>query len=385
MTALEEYLRDGENSLVEFKSEQVHPDSLAKAIVAFANMAGGEILIGVEDDGRVSGVNDPTLADKIIVIYRNNIAPPLIPVITSTEFQGKRIYYIAVSKGLYKPYKVKTTNKFYIRAGATSVEPTNEELIRLFQDGQQRHFEISPIPGTALADVDLLKFRAYCTDFRTIDVDDQERERLLYNLQILTREGNLTIAGLLFFGKEIVRFLPQAGIELHSFAGDDVTSDILDSKIVVSDIPAAIAAAEDFVTFHSQKRSYFNAAETRRTDRYDFEPFVVRELVVNAFAHRDWSIFGQKIRIAIFHDRLELFSPGKLPNTINLENALSGVSYYRNPIIAQWLHDYRLSEKLGRGLFKMMKFYKANQLPAPQFVADPTYFKVILSNANLSA
>jgi ATP-dependent DNA helicase RecG len=74
--------------------------------------------------------------------------------------------------------------------------------------------------------------------------------------------------------------------------------------------------------------------------------------------------------------------PDKLLTTPNLENALSGVSYYRNPIIAYWLHDYRLSEKLGRGLFKMMKSYKANQLPAPQLIVDPSCFKVILPNAN---
>lgn len=199
---------------------------------------------------------------------------------------------------------------------------------------------------------------------------------------MLTKDGTLTIAGLLFFGKQIERLLPQAGIQLHYFSGVDVDSEILDIKESVNPVPQLIQAAEDFVNHHSSKRAYFNPEQTRRTDVADYEPFVIRELVTNAFAHRDWSIFGQRIRLHLFHDRLELFSPGRLPNTLTLEQALSGMSYYRNPVMAQWLKDYGLSEKVGRGLFKINKFYKKTQLPPPQFLATEHTFHVIVPKAN---
>ena len=180
-------IRDGENSFVEFKNEQFHPDSLAKVVVAFANMQGGTILIGVEDAGYISGVSSKSVEERIVTICRNNVIPPIIPLITSVRLDDKMVYQVVIEKGTYKPYKVKTTNKFYIRAGSVSVKPTNEELIRLFQNGQQLHFEVGPVPGTSIEDVDLLKFKTYCQDFRRIEVDNDEIETLLSNLQILTQ------------------------------------------------------------------------------------------------------------------------------------------------------------------------------------------------------
>ena len=100
--------------------------------------------------------------------------------------------------------------------------------------------------------------------------------------------------------------------------------------------------------------------------------------------HRDWSIFGQKIRLNLFVDRLEVFSPGSIPNTLNLKRALAGISYYRNPLIAQMLKDYNLAEKVGRGLLKITKFYDSHHLKPPVFDATDAYFNVILYNANVT-
>lgn len=94
--------------------------------------------------------------------------------------------------------------------------------------------------------------------------------------------------------------------------------------------------------------------------------------------HRDWSIFGQKIRINIFSDRIEVFSPGKLPNTLNLQRALSGISYYRNPIIARMLKDCRLADRVGRGLQKIMRFYREKGGKLPEFDVDGEYVRVVV-------
>jgi len=109
---------------------------------------------------------------------------------------------------------------------------------------------------------------------------------------------------------------------------------------------------------------------------------VVRELITNAFCHRDWSIFGQKIRLSLFDDRLELFSPGALPNALTLENALAGISFYRNPNIAQLCRDYGLVEKAGRGLQKIVAICKQLSLPQPQFQCGSTFIKTTVYKAN---
>lgn len=386
-------LQTGENSLVEFKAAAVHPDSLAKTIVAFANMKGGQILVGIEDDGTITGVKAiPELMDRVIQICRNNIQPPLIPQLITVPWQGQQVLVIEVDKGLHKPYKVKTSNRYYLRAGAVSIEPTQEELVRLLQDGAQFHFEVSSLPGTQITDLDPLKWGYYYHDLRGLDQEPNlepavtpsldataEISRLLYNLQFIDDEGNLTVVGNLFFGRQPTRTLPQAGLELNAFAGEDVTTDLVDSLTLTDTIPEAIQAGLAFVRRNSRHRPVFNADETHRRDIPDYEPFVLRELLVNAFAHRDWSIFGQRIRLNLFDQRLELFSPGRLPNTLNLDRALAGVSYYRNPLIAQLLKDYGLMDRLGRGLLKVLQHYHRRQQPVPQFENGSDFFRVVVA------
>lgn len=382
---IQNIIDNGENSRTEFKSSDFHNNSLAKEIVAFSNMSGGDVFIGVEDNGAITGIEDNSLEEKVINICRNNIVPPVIPEIFFQTIQGKKILHISVERGKFKPYKVRQSNKYYIRAGSVSIEPTNEELIRLFQNGAQLHFEASKLPGATLDDIDLLKFRLYCTDWRAMEWDDEtDHRRLLYNLQIIDEDDQMTVVGALFFAKNITRHLPQAGIEINFFDGKDKTANIKDYKSLDNDLPALVAAAEQFVRFNSSTRATFNSDETRRMDRHDYEPFVVRELVVNAFTHRDWSIFGQKVRLNMFADRLEIFSPGKIPNTLNLTRALAGLSYYRNPVIAQMLKDYKLAEKAGRGLLKIVTFYKKQQLKPPDFDSTEAYFNVTVYNASAS-
>lgn len=372
-----EIIKSGENSKVEFKSKEFHSDSLAKEIVAFANMQGGDIFIGISDDGVIEGI-DSKVEERVINICRNNITPSIIPEITTLSVNKKRILKVSIPKGSHKPYKVKSSNKFYIRAGSLSIEPTNEELIRLFQDGSQLHFEVSSVHGCTVNSLDLYLFKTYLREYRQLDFEDTELESLLYNLQCINEDGVPTVAGMLFFGKNPARYLPQIGVELNCFAGFDTASEVIDTKTDDSVIPISAQNALQFIKYHQSVGASFDESTGNRIDKPQYEPFVMRELVINCFMHRDWSIFGQKIRINIFLDRIEIFSPGKLPNTLNLQRALSGISYYRNPIIAQMLKDYKLADRLGRGLQKVMRFYKEQGGSPPLFDVDGEYVRVVV-------
>lgn len=370
----------GEDSVREFKREDVHNDSVAKVVVAFANFEGGEIWLGVEDDGSVSGITQSKIEERILQICRNNVSPPIIPKILFHLVEGKKVAQVSIPKGTAKPYK--TQGRLYIRAGSLSVEPTNEELLRLFQESEQLHFETTSVYGSTIHDLDLLKFRIYCQDFRKAEVSDEETSQSLYNFEMTDEKGQCTVAGLLLFGKNIPAYLPQAGIQLALFKGLDNTGDILDSKTLAQPVEDCIRLSEQFVKFNSNTRSYFPKDTIYRKDVEDYPEFAVRELLANAFAHRDWTIYGQQIRLFMFDDRLEVFSPGKLPNTLNLQRALHGISYYRNPVIAQILRDYNLIEKFGRGLHKIVQYYRKNNLKAPEFEAAPHHFKVTLYKSN---
>ncbi|MER2600796.1 MAG: ATP-binding protein, partial [Candidatus Competibacter phosphatis] len=214
--------------------------------------------------------------------------------------------------------------------------------------------------------------------YRKIEFDEPMINQLLLNWQLIDRYGQCTITGALFFGIEITRLLPQAGAQLFRFAGNDRTGAIIDQREINESIPEIIDGTVKFIQENSSVRSFFPADSIRRTDIAQYDLFAVRELVVNAFCHRDWSIFGQRIRLSLFDDRLEIFSPGPLPNTLSLENALAGVSYYRNPNIAQLCKDYELAEKAGRGLQKIFKSYQERNLPLPEFINDPAFFQVVL-------
>ena len=379
---LQSLIESGESSRTEFKSGAFHNDSLAKEIVAFANMRGGQILVGVEDDGSLSGIAEPSrMIERIIHISRNNILPPLIPDLVVVRCGDRNILVVTVEKGPAKPYKVKSSNRYYIRAGTSAIEPTQEELVRLLQDGAQFHFEASALPASGLDDIDLLKVRMYCREYRKIECEEEEIPQICYNLQIVDERQRMTVVGNLLFGRQPARLLPQAGLELNAFDGTDVITPLIDSATILDTLPECIQAGEAFVRRNSHVRPVFNADETRRRDIPDYEPFVVRELLANAFAHRDWSIFGQRIRLHLFADRLECFSPGRLPNTLNLTRALAGVSYYRNPLIAQMLKDYGLVDKLGRGLQKIMRHYATAGLPSPEFDQSGEFFTVTVKKS----
>lgn len=372
-------IKAGEDSYTEFKSEKVHNDSLAKEIVAFANIAGGSIFIGIEDDGNITGVAEKNIEEKVVQICRNSIQPSIVPIVVKHYIQNKLIIEIKIDKGIHRPYKVKTTNKYYIRVGSVSTEPTQEELVRLFQSGGILHFELVSLNGKGKELLDILRFRDYCENYRKTEFPDETGiDTFLENLQILDSQKNLTLLGGLFFGRNMQWLLPQSGIQLARFEGLDKTGNILDHRDLYASIPECIDSALKFVNENSKIKGVFKEGNIRRLDIPEFDLQIIKELLSNAFCHRDWSIWGQQIRLFMFEDRLEIFSPGGLPNTLTLQKALSGISYYRNPAITQICKDYGFVEKAGRGLEKITRKCKLEGIESPVFECDLQYVKVTI-------
>jgi ATP-dependent DNA helicase RecG len=347
-------IEQGENSAIEFKSSSVRPEKLARELVAFANSSGGTLLLGVEDDGTVSGLKDREHVEEWVAnIVRNNIVPAISPSIQQLTFENKQIVRIDIPRGMDKPYQT-IDGKFWIRVGSTNRMATKEELSRLFQQAGLVHFDIAPLEGTLPSDLDSKKLDEYWSTYYDINyskLEAIEQKRLLMNADILSKVDEnecASVGGLLIFGIEPQRKLPQSSITFAIFNGLFVTNDLLDKHEIKGTLAELIRQASAKIETFIPKPSIIKGMV--REEKPAIPSKVIREALVNAVCHRDYSIGNRRITIFIFKDRLEITSPGRLPNTLNIEKILTGNSAPRNNFILKYLDNMKFIDGLGRGV-----------------------------------
>lgn len=380
MNPLTELLAQGKSSQTEFKSEHVKPEDLAREIVALLNFMGGKILLGVEDDGTVSGVSRPDIEEWVMNVCRNNVSPPLVPLYQKFQVEGKSVVVLDIPAGVAKPYQTQKGD-YYLRVGSTSRKAGREELARLFQDSGMVHDETKPIPNTSLTDLDWYRLREYFLNFHPaqLNIEAEEegmRKRILQNLELLADDnGTVTVLGMLLFGKQPERHLPQSETLFAHFLGEEIGDDILDRKSLTGPVPSMLQDALRVSRLNLQ-----TPAEIEGLTRVDFPVFpekVLRELLVNAFIHRRWSLMGN-VRVFLFSDRLEIISPGRLPNGVTIEKMKNSTHAARNPLLMKFAQDYHFVEKIGRGIPLVLREMKKLGAREPDFVESGEEFKVTL-------
>jgi ATP-dependent DNA helicase RecG len=363
-----ELISKGENSGVEFKRVDIQPYELAKEIVAFLNFEGGIIILGVEDDGTIQGITRENIEEWVINICRDKVKPEVIPYYETIEINGKIIAMVRFPKGLYVHHVWHNNHQYYyIRVGSTSREASPEELQRLFQQRGQIRFDLKPVAGTKFEDLDLLRLKNYFRDIRTQDIPDNDEIehwiRLLVNTEIMVEDNGeytTSVGGILLFGKNPNQYLPQAGITAVAYRGIEKDYDAIERTVIRGAIVARldeqgeivengiIEKAIEFVRRNTQSKSYIDKG--RRIDKPAYPSEVIRETIVNAIAHRDYTISGTDIELSIYSDRLEVISPGKLPNTVTVERMKAGCRATRNELIKEVLRDYNYIEATGLGV-----------------------------------
>jgi ATP-dependent DNA helicase RecG len=368
-------IHNGENSFVEFKTEKVDNAKLAKEMVAFANARGGTLLIGVEDNGQIEGISAPQLEQRIMNIASSSIYPAIIPLYYELLIDAaKKIAVVEIEQGINKPYCYNREGKthYYIRFGSESRIATREQLQRLFQAAGGIHFELKPVFGATITDLDLDLVENFCFYHRHLDLNSltkDEQINFLTNMQLLILEENkicATVAGLLMFGRDPKRFLYQAGISVVRYKGieksyDYVKREIRKPAISKQDkntlkiiVEGSIDDAVRFVSEQIPQKAGLQGA--RREVQYAYPLESVREAIVNAVAHRDYTIAGADISVDIFDDRLEIKSPGKIPNTLTIEKMKIGTKYYRNQLLVDYLAEAGYMDKNSLGIpLKILK------------------------------
>ncbi|MEA3342039.1 MAG: ATP-binding protein, partial [Chloroflexota bacterium] len=366
-------IRQGEDSYTEFKEVAAHPDNLAAAIVAFANTDGGRLILGVSDEGTVIGVPDTDRAmQRIDLICSHNVEPPLICFQEKVSLEERLVLVVRVPKGPERPYR---TNRgvYYIRTASGRRQASRDELRRLYQATFALFPDELPVSGTGLADLNRPYFE---TTFErlydmTVDEVDLSLSHLLRNLRLVKGE-ELTVAGVLLFGRRPQRHLPFAHVSGVHFHGLEVGERFRDRKEIEGTLEQQVEGALAFLDLRLPLPGQIEGLY--RQDKPEFPPFVLREAVVNAIVHRDYTIHGQ-VRVFIFDDRLEIASPGELPNTATLDSIRFGIHVERNPLLVTFLSKLGLMSRVGTGIPRMIRAMREAKLPPPEFEITDGQFR----------
>ncbi|HCD1255884.1 RNA-binding domain-containing protein [Klebsiella aerogenes] len=397
-----EIIANGESSGVEFKRDDIRPEQLAKEVVAMANFQGGSVLLGVEDDGTITGIQRQNLEEWVMNVMQDKIHPMLLPFYEEVRMDDNlTVAIVTFPQGISKPYVVRHQGReeIFIRVGSTSRLATREQQMRLFEIGGMLHTEVMPVPRTDISSLDEARLQNYLRDIlRDPDIPEtpeQWQQRLL-GLSFLTQAGEnicCTIAGLVLFGKHPRQYLRQSGIRVFAFASEDkeyqpLLDDILDGPMVGRfDTEEAGKALIDgglierlmstimpFITSEAPQPDTHLRRET--TWYYPLE--AIRETVVNALAHRDWTRFVE-IEIGLYSNRFEVISPGALNNSMSVEKMVAGQRSPRNTIIMEVLRDYGYVDSRGMGVrTKIIPLTQAMSGQLPEFTATEDYLKTIL-------
>jgi ATP-dependent DNA helicase RecG len=330
----------GEDSTRQFKRDVTNGDALAAEMVAFANAEGGTIFLGVADDGTTPGLSadDVKRLNQLIGNTANHAVRSPLTVQTKDVAlpSGRVIIVLTVPKGLDKPYFDKN-GVIWLKAGADKRRVNSkEELRRLFQITDQFHADELPTKATVDA-IDELRFRDFLRDTYAQKLPSRaaDRLRLLANMNLATGEGVLNLAGLLRFGEQPQRFKPQFVVKGVTYPGNDIhTSRYDDTEDFSGPLRRVFDDALAFVLRNLRKVQAGRGVNSLGVP--EVPPVVFEELLVNALVHRDYLI-SAPIRLFIFDDRIEIISPGTLPNSLTVENIRAGNSNLRNPILASFV------------------------------------------------
>ena len=358
-----ELIQSGETSKVQFKRGFDNQDKIAAEIIAFANSKGGMLLFGVEDKtGEIAGLGYDEIqkiGNKVSTVA-NELVNPSVYVMTEvilveTETEKRKILVVDVEEGIHKPYK-DNNGTIWLKQGADKRKLTeNSEIMRLFQQGSNLLADEMAVYGTNIKDIDE---RLFSDHFEREFKRPYQEKGLTYEEALRVKrvliDGKATLAGLLFFGREPQKFKPAFTIKLVSFVGNDSACRSYRSKPedTKGTIPEMFKQAMMFLKSslrYTQQGQGFNSIGIP-----EISPIALEEILQNALVHRDY-FKNAPVRVFVFDNRIEIISPGKLPNGLTVEDVKYGNPVIRNnQIVAFGIQTLPFSG-LGTGLKRALE------------------------------
>jgi len=378
ITELLEIISRGEDSKHQFKQDFSNEISLAQEMIAFSNSGGGQIFIGVNDDGDIVGLSQKDvnrLNNLISNAASQHIKNPINPQTENISLEGKIIIIITVSDGISKPYSDKD-GVFWVKSGADKRKATaKEEIQRLFQKAGLLHGDEEIIPNMTVAELDMQYFSKFFEKIKRIKLDDQENPLpvVLENMNLM-KNGNMNVSGALLFAKNPQIKLPvRSVVKAICYPGNDIHStSYIESVDVLGKLEDVFKETKSFILRNLKKIQ--SDQNINSLGVFEISEIAIEELLVNALIHRDYFV-SAPIRIFIFNNRLEFISPGHLPNNLTIENIKNGNSNVRNPILSSFATKILPYRGIGTGVQRAL-----NEYPDIDFINDKegNIFKVIL-------
>ena len=371
----------GEDSTRQFKREPSADAKMAGEIVAFANSGGGRIFVGVEKTGTISGLSGEEaekVGEDMAKVAWDSVRPPFSILSLSIPTSDGIVVVIEIPDGASKPY---CDNKgvYWVKNGPDKRRVQSpEELARLFQSGEKLYAESQVVAASTLEDFDHARFeRFYEAKYSETPPnrreDGEAYQRTLENLELVD-SGHVTVAGLLLFGRRLPVLLPEMKIDAIWFKGIERASAVWnDQRTITGTLSDQYDEGMGFLRRWNgriQGEGSFNQAGSSEVSETVFE-----ELLVNALIHRDYFI-KDSIKLFIYDDRIEIRSPGKLPNSLTVDQIRRGVRRSRNVLLASFAPDLLNFRGVGSGIVRALKIW-----PSISWVNDTESEEVVVTIA----
>ena len=366
---LVEVVGNGENDRVEFKKSTSQSDKSLKAICGFLNHKGGAVYFGIYGESIVGqSVSESTLK-SISQKIRQRIKPEIHPEIKVIDFEGKKIIEVRVAEGINKPYHL--NGIAYKRIGSETTVMSPEELEIIILNKNKIQWDSEVCEGATIDDISQDSIEEYKKRYHSINkkMIYASNNELLRTLHCLDKNLRPTNAGILLFGKEPQSFLLKSHITIVRYPDVKVTDTHIDSKYFYGTLFEQVDSADKYLRDHIEVVSKIPKDGLKREDTPIYPYFSIRELIINAIAHRDYSFYGSRILISVFKDRIEFFSPGSFSGGVTVNNIVDA-QFSRNPIIARVFHDIAYIEEYGNGIDRLLEEVKNHPFKSkmPKFI-----------------
>ena len=378
-----------EKQIMDRKSARIKAVDLAVPVVAMANADGGFLAIGIEDDGTITGIDDheKNINELLRVPYDYCVPNVQVDAILMdvTDSHGKANHVLRIR--VYPNNKVvaNQADEVYLRVGDKSKKLNFEQRLQLVYAKGVKYFEDQPVAGATIDDIDLDYVQEYC---QKIGYDKGDAEFYLrHNNDFITKQGDdemVSGAAILLFGKNPQRFFPRARVRFVRYEGK--VAEVGDRMNVIKDekfkgrIIEQVKNATAFVKTQIREYTKLGTGAVFKTIP-EFPEFCWTELIVNAVAHRDYSIGGTDIQIKMFDDHFTVESPGILPGLVRINN-IREFHFSRNPKMVELLNEYDLVKEFGEGVDRIYRDMAEAGLPEPEYKQSEFMLYATLKNKN---
>lgn len=358
-----------ESQTLEFKTS-VNVSSIAEAVCGMLNAEGGVIAIGVENDGAIVGIENAEFqAEDLDRSIRKRISPMAPWSVMNTEADGMAIILIDVPRGYRKPYVI--DGKVFVRVGQANRPAIADDINRLIQHRikSDQDWERQPAIGVSAVDFDtdeIEKMIRQSVEAGRFDSSVTSTEDVLLRLNLVV-DGRPIQAAVVAFGSDLLPWYPQCSLRIARFKG--VTKDeVVDQRKVSGHAFLLLDEATKFLAKQLPIRGTLHEGQLRREDKPLYPILALREALVNALCHRDYSISGGAVSVALFDDRLEIASTGSLPQGLSVADLKRDhFSQPRNPMLADIFYRRGLIELWGSGTQRIVRLCVESGCPEPQF------------------